>query len=128
MGPVSIRGESRGKIESSSAAGDDAEYSTGGDPTENLRDEVTGHLRGWKLAGRAEPYRHRRIEMTAGDVSDGIGHRQHGQTERERYAKQTDTDLGECSRENRAAATTENKPEGPEELSGILSHSLSALL
>ncbi len=52
------------------------------------------------------------------------GHRQYGQTEGQRYAKQTDTHIGKRSRQDRTAAPAKNQPKGPEELCTILFHIL----
>ena len=44
----------------------------------------------WKRPPGPETNRHCRVKVTAGDVPDGVGHGEHGQAERHRYAKQAD--------------------------------------
>ena len=61
-------------------------------------------------------YGYRRIDVASGDVPDGVGHGQHGQTEGQCYPEQTDADLRKRRRQNRAAASPENQPERAEEL------------
>ena len=48
-----------------------------------------------------------RVEMAAGDMADGIGHRHHGQPEGERHAEKADADLGKTGGNHRAAASSE---------------------
>ena len=55
--------------------------------------------------------RDRGVEVSAGDVADGIGHGDHGEAEGQRDADQTDADLGKRGRQHGAAATTEHQPE-----------------
>ncbi len=61
--------------------------------------------------------------MTARNVSDGVGHGQHGETESERDAQQANPQIErrlplmrqEFSREHGRTAASERKPEGAEE-------------
>ena len=46
--------------------------------------------------------------MAAGNMADCIGHGQHGQTEGERYAQQSDADFGKGRSEHCAAATAKD--------------------
>ena len=54
--------------------------------------------------------------MAAGDVADGVRHREQGETERERHAEQPDPDVRERGCEHRAPASAEDQPEGSEQL------------
>ena len=56
-------------------------------------------------------YGNRRIEVTAGNVADGIGHREHGQAEGERDANPADADIRKAGCENGTAAAAEYEPE-----------------
>jgi hypothetical protein len=56
--------------------------------------------------------------MTTGDVADRVGHREHGEPERERHAEQADADVREGGRQHRAAAAAEDEPERADELRG----------
>jgi hypothetical protein len=54
--------------------------------------------------------------MAARNVADGIRHRQQGKSKGQRHTGEPDSKLREAGGENRASATTEHQPEGPEEL------------
>ena len=56
--------------------------------------------------------------MTAGDMADGIGHRDDRQSERERNPQQADSQPGEGRGEDRAAAPAEYQPERADTLGG----------
>ena len=58
------------------------------------------------------------VEVAAADVPDGVGHRQHGQAEREGHAQESDPDVGHTGREDGRAAASEDQHEGAEELGG----------
>ncbi|HET9265966.1 MAG TPA: hypothetical protein VFO14_23150 [Vicinamibacterales bacterium] len=60
--------------------------------------------------------RHCRIQVTAGDMPDGVGHRQQRQAEREGNAEQADSDVGKCGRQHGTAAPAKHQPEGADEL------------
>src|SRR3954449_10410 len=69
-------------------------------------------------ADHTQTKRYGRVEMTARDVADRIGHRQHGQTEGEGYSEKADPKIRECRREHRRAAASESQPERAKEFSG----------
>jgi hypothetical protein len=50
--------------------------------------------------------------MAAGNVPDGEGHRQNGETERQGYTVKSDPELRKSCRQHCAAAPAENQPEG----------------
>jgi hypothetical protein len=60
--------------------------------------------------------------MAAGDVTEGIGltegigHGQHGEAERQRDAEKADADLRKGRREHGASAAAEDQPERAQEL------------
>lgn len=62
------------------------------------------------------------VEVAAGDVTDGVGHREDGQTESERDADEADAQTAVLAvdevlgREDRGATATEDEPEGAEGL------------
>ena len=85
-------------------AGDDA----AGYLREYVRNEV---LAGEPTAG-PKPERHGRVEMASGDMSDGVGHREHRQAKGDGDTQQTDSHLGECRRQHGTAAPAEDQPEG----------------
>src|SRR5512132_528745 len=68
-----------------------------------------------KAPARPQTQGHRRIEMTAGDVGDGIGHGQEAQAEGKRDTDPSDTQFRKRCSEHGAAAAAEYEPERPEE-------------
>ena len=60
---------------------------------ERLGDDVHRHVGEAEPSADREPDRHRRIEVTTGDVAYRVGHRQHGQPEGEGDPEQPDPDL-----------------------------------
>src|ERR1017187_671742 len=65
---------------------------------------------------------HRGVEVTTRDVTDGVGHGQHGQTKSQGHAEQSDAHARKCSGQNRASTSAENQPERTEELRSVLFH------
>ena len=62
-------------------------------------------------APRHEAHGHRRIQVTAGDVTDGVRHRQHREPERRAKRRGARSRPWETRRENGAAAASEHQPE-----------------
>ena len=83
MFTVSIRGKPLGDVESGLAGRDEIEDPARGNRAEDLRNDIRQQLVRGETAAGPQPDGNRRIEVAAGDVSDGVGHRQHGQTEGE---------------------------------------------
>jgi len=110
-----IRSQPARQVEARLAGGDHIEHEGARDAAEHLRDDVGANLAERMPATGPEADRHRRIEMTAGNVADRVGHRQHGQAERERYAGEADADLRKGRRQHGTAATTEHEPERADE-------------
>ncbi len=54
---------------------------------------------------------HGRVEMTARNMADGIGHRDDGEAEGERNAEQPYTDIRKTGGDDCAAAAGKSKPE-----------------
>ncbi|MCY1518750.1 hypothetical protein D9M68_534750 [compost metagenome] len=99
------------ELETGLAAGDQIEHARSGNRAQHLGDNVADELVGRKLAGDHQPNRNGRIEVSAGDAADRIGHGEYGETKSKRNAEQADADLRKGSRQHRAAATAENEPE-----------------
>ena len=74
---------------------------------------------GDQIASRREADCHRRIEMAPRDVSNCIGHCQHGEPEGERNTEQADADLGKGSGNDNGAATAQGQPERADQLGDI---------
>ena len=60
--------------------------------------------------------------MTAGDVSDRVGHRHHRQPEGQCHAQQTDSHIGKRCRQDGTAAAAKNQPERAQEFRAVLPH------
>jgi hypothetical protein len=54
--------------------------------------------------------------VATGNVTDGVSHREHGQSESEGYTQQPNPNIRKRSRKHGTAATTENQPKGPYKL------------
>ena len=96
-------------------ARDEVKQECGGDRSKNLCDDVRDKLAGGEASADHEPYRHRGVQMAAGDVADGIGHGQYRKAEGQRDTEQADTDIRKGRREHGAAAAAEDEPEGADE-------------
>ncbi len=53
--------------------------------------------------------------MATGNMSDGVGHGQHGQAEGQRHPGKPDADRRERCRQHGRSASAEYQPESPEE-------------
>src|SRR5689334_15613690 len=122
MCSVSVRRKSLGNIKAWSTACYDVEYGARKDSTENLRHDIGRELASRETTASPKTDRDRWVEVAARDMADGICHRQHGQTERERNAHQTNADVRKRRSKNCAPAPAENKPERPEKLRAVLFH------
>ena len=109
------------------AAGDYVEDSGGDNGSCYLGDDVGAKFGGWKALADYKAYGDGWVEVAAGDVADGEGHSEDCESEGEGNTDKGDPEM-RCSRyggpwrlkgggEDGASATTEDKPEGPEELS-----------
>src|SRR4051812_7962867 len=112
---VSVGGETGRHVEARLAAGDDVEHATRRHRADHLADDIRQYVAGWNTPAREATQRHRRIEMGAGNVPDGVRHRQHGEAEGQGYTGEADAQFGKGRGEHRASATTENQPEGTKE-------------
>lgn len=115
-----IGGKAACRTEALFATGDEVKNSGTSDGTDDLRDDVWDGFRFGMPSADDEPHRDSRIEMAAGDVSDGVGHGQNGETEGKRDTDKADAELGavrkEHGREDCATAAAEDQPEGAKEL------------
>jgi hypothetical protein len=57
--------------------------------------------------------------MASGDMTDGIGHRDHAEPERQRHPEQTDTNLWKPRGDHSAAATRKCQPKRTDRFGGI---------
>ena len=117
-------------VETGRAARDHIKQRRGDDGADDLRDHIGHDLAGRKAAAGGKTDGDGGIEMTAGNVADGIGHRDDAQPERQRHPDQSDTDLREAGGDHRAAASCKGQPERPDRLGGIFFcvHGTSSLI
>ena len=118
---VTIAGEPAGdEIKTGLARRDQREHEGAEYCADDLRHDVRHEMPCRKAAGNRQADTHRRIQMTSGNVTDGIGHRQDGKAECERNAHEADAEPmsrpGEAGGEHGAAAAAEHQPESAEEL------------
>jgi len=109
------------------AAGDDVEDSGGNDGSCYLGDDVGAKFRGGEALADDETDGDCGVEVAAGDVANGEGHSENCEPEGEGNADEGNTEMGgswygrpwglKGGGKNGASATTEDKPEGPEEFS-----------
>ena len=92
---------------------DHEQHGTGDRCRDDLGDDVR------QYAFPLEPFRHRqadgdgRVEMAAGDVPEGVGASQHGQTERKRDPDEPDSQLDVVIAQELAASTALRIPRIP---------------
>jgi hypothetical protein len=125
---IAVGCEPTGQAEPILAAGDQVQHAAGHQGADHLRHDVGRQLLGREAPACPKADRHRRIEVTAGDVADREGHRQHREAECQRHAVQPDADFREGGGEHGAAAAAQHQPEGPEELCDVLLHADSSTL
>src|SRR5438128_2708717 len=75
--------------------------------TDYLGDDVRDDMLVGATPGAPQADRDRRVEVPAGDVTDGIGHRQHRQAECEGDAEKTDPEVRKPRGQNCSAATAQ---------------------
>jgi hypothetical protein len=73
--------------------------------------DVRAQVLAVEALGHEQADRHRRVEVTARDVADGVGHRHHGQAERQRDAEQA---AGLAAGQDRRAAPADHQPGRPD--------------
>lgn len=74
-------------------------------------------MRGGETSARPESDPDRGVEESARDRTERANHDEAGETERQREAREADSELRECRGQNSAAAATEYEPERADELS-----------
>src|ERR1043166_3016886 len=104
MCSVAVRRKSLGNIKAWSTTCYDIEYAARNDSAKDLRHDVGRELASRETTTSPKTDRDRGVEVAARDMADGICHGQHGQTESERNAHQTNADVRKRRRKNRAPA------------------------
>ena len=119
MRAITIGREALADIETGSTARNDIKQRGPRYGTDHLDHDIGGDLSGRETAASGEPHGHGGIEVAAGDMTDGIGHRHDAQPERQRYAQQSNTDLRKRRRDHGAAAAREGQPKRPDRLGQV---------
>ena len=101
---VAVAGKSGGEIEALFSTGDYIEHQRGDNRAGQLSQDVGQQLAGRSAAAGEQADRNRRVEMSARDAADRIGHRHDGQPKRQRDADQANADFGEFGGQDGAAA------------------------
>jgi hypothetical protein len=91
----------------------------GRDSADDLCDHIGRDLSAGKASASSKADGDGWVEMTTGDVPDGVGHRHHTQAKRQRYAEQSDADFWKCRRDDRASAACESQPKCPDGFCGV---------
>jgi hypothetical protein len=95
---------------------DDVKHHRCGYGPRDLRSPVGDEVFGLEPAGEHQAKRDGRIEMSARNAANGIGHGQDRQAEGKADAQPADAHIRHAGRQNRAATAPEHKPEGADEL------------
>src|SRR5690348_10449275 len=90
---VAVRSESAAHAESGLTASDEIEYARAREAPKHLRYDVGYHVRRRKPLADAEPYGDRRIEVTPGNVADGVRHCHDGKAECQRDAHKSNAEV-----------------------------------
>src|ERR1700746_3861094 len=92
------------------------QYRSGHDGGDDLGNNVRNDMLAGAAPGAPQADRDRGIEMSSGNVTDGISHRQHGQPECKCYTEKADTEVGKPRRQDCSTATAEYQPKRAKEL------------
>ena len=111
-----IRGEAA-QHETGVAFRDDFQHRRRADRAGNLEHDIGDDIAERNAASGPEADRDRRIEMGAGNMPDGIGHRHHGEAESKRDADKTDAQLRIGGGDHRGAAAAKSEPKGAKKFS-----------
>ena len=111
-----VRGEAAGRAEARGAARDEKEDSRTHDGARHLGDYIRTQVACRKTLADQQSHRHRRVEMAAGYVADGVRHGQDRETEGQRHAVQADTDVRKSRGQDCAATSAQHEPGRAQEL------------
>jgi hypothetical protein len=114
---VAVRGEAA-RDPAGMARRDDPQHRRRGDRRDHLGDDIGDDVTVSAAPRGPQTKRHRRVEMPARDMADGVGHRQHGQAKGEGNAEKSDPQAGKRGGEHRRTAAAKHQPERPEEFGG----------
>src|SRR5215831_6238506 len=109
------------QVEVGLAAGNKIDDTRSNNRPDYLGDDVREQIRGWKTFPNVQANGDRGVQVTAGNMTNGIGHGQHGETEGQGYSVEPDTkvgggcDTGEGYGKSCTTTATEDEPEGTNE-------------
>src|SRR5262245_17126397 len=110
-----------GQEEAGLAAGNIVKDPRRNNRPDHLGDDVWDQIRGGKTSPDVQTNGDRWVQVTAGNMTNGIGHGQHGKTEGQGYSVEPDTKIGggcetgEGYGKSCTTTATEDKPEGTNE-------------
>ena len=116
MRTVAVRRESGTQIEVGPAASDQVEDDGCENAADHLRTDVGGEFAGWETTSDGEADGDRGVDVSAGNVTDGVGHGQQRQTKHQADAQESDAQIGKGRGQHSASTTSENKPERTDKL------------
>ncbi|MNV17602.1 hypothetical protein D3C71_1083950 [compost metagenome] len=120
---ITVGGKAGAHVKPGLAAGDHIEHAARRDPAKDLGNDIRHDARCREATTGPQTQGHGRVQVTARDVADGIGHGKHGQTERQGHAQQTDPHIRERGCQHGAAAASQHQPEGAHKFSCKWFHS-----
>ncbi|TKS60258.1 MAG: hypothetical protein EWM73_03176 [Nitrospira sp.] len=110
MVPVAVGGEAA-RDEAAPPAGDEIERPGAQDPAEHLGGNVAGDLVRREPLAEHEAHGDRGVDMAAGNMPNGVDHRDHGEPEGKRDPEDPNAELRNAGAEERAPAAGEYQPE-----------------
>jgi hypothetical protein len=93
VGAVAVGGHVADAVEAVLAGGDGIERGAGGETADDLRGDIGGHVLPLEALADGEADGDGRVEVGAGDVADGIRHRQDREAEGEGDTEEADAEL-----------------------------------
>src|SRR5512145_1496642 len=96
------------QVEVGLAAGNKVDGTRRNHCPDHLGDDVREHLRGGKTFPDAQANGDCGVQVTARDMTNGIGHGQHSEAEGQGYSMEPDTHVGECCGKDCTTTATED--------------------
>src|SRR5215470_13625750 len=108
-------------IEAGLATGNKIDDPRSNNRPDHLGNDIRDHLRGGKTSPNTQANRDRGIQVTAGNMTNSIGHSHHSEAKGQSYSVEPDTQIPdihnrECGGKDCTTTATEDQPEGTYEL------------
>src|SRR5689334_11437045 len=97
-----------GQVEVGLAAGNKIDDTRANHRPDHLGDDVWEQIRGWKTFPDVQTNGDRGVQVTPGNMANGIGHGEHGETEGQGYSVEPDAHVGECCGKDCTTTATED--------------------